>query len=115
VARRASEPIDVELPRLLEERGVSLRTVAAGIAVNPSHLSRLLTSHGPPASAWVAGEIAKFLKLPIDYFGEYREGSVVLAVAKDPDLRDRVYDSLKRKPKITRPPRMKPQAGGRSA
>jgi hypothetical protein len=51
------------------------------------------------ASAKLAAAIAEYFDLPEDYFGEYRQAVVQDAIAADPRLRDRVYDSLKRKPR----------------
>jgi hypothetical protein len=51
------------------------------------------------ASPKVVAAVAEHFDLPRDYFGEYREAIVRDAVAADPKLRDRIYDSLKRKPR----------------
>jgi transcriptional regulator with XRE-family HTH domain len=96
--KRATRPLPEELRRLIDEHGVSLRALAEAIGVNQSYLSRILGAKSSrPASARVAAEIAEYFELPTDYFGEYREAVVIEAVAADPKLRDRVYDSLKRR------------------
>jgi transcriptional regulator with XRE-family HTH domain len=98
---RTTQPLPDELRRLVDEHGVSLRAVAEAIGVNQSYLSRILGPKGRKssrtASAGVAEAIAGYFGLPADYFGEYREAVVMDAVAADPKLRDRVYDSLKRR------------------
>jgi transcriptional regulator with XRE-family HTH domain len=82
-------------------RGVTLRALAEAIGVNQSYLSRILgpkdTDAARTVSAKVAEAVAEYFDLPRDYFGESREAIVHDAVAADSKLRDRVYDSLKRK------------------
>ena len=97
-AVRTNKPLREEVPRLLKQQGVSLRALAEGVGVNQSYLSRVLGAKSSrPASARVAAAIADYFELPSDYFGEYRQAVVQDAIAADPKLRDRVYDSLKRK------------------
>lgn len=85
---------------MLRQHGVSLRTLAEAVGVNQSYLSRILGAKSSRrASARVAAAIAEYLELPSDYFGEYRQAVVEEAVAADPKLRDRVYDSLKHGPR----------------
>jgi transcriptional regulator with XRE-family HTH domain len=100
-ASRTSKTVAEELPRLLEQHGVSLRALADAVGVNQSYLSRILGSNDPDAargaSAKLAAAVAEYFDLPQDYFGEYRQAIVQDAIAADPKLRDRVYDSLKRK------------------
>jgi transcriptional regulator with XRE-family HTH domain len=102
-ASRTSKTVADELPGLLKQHGVSLRSLAAAVGVNQSYLSRILGSKDPDAargaSAKLAAAIAEYFDLPEDYFGEYRQAVVQDAIAADPKLRDRVYDSLKRKPR----------------
>lgn len=100
---RTTEPLPNELRRLLDERGVSIRSLADAIGVNQSYLSRILGAKSSrPPSAKVAGAIAVFFGLPVDYFGEYRQAVVIDAVVSDQALRDRVYDSLPRKGRAAR-------------
>lgn len=98
---RTTKPLGAELPRLLGKQGVSLRTLAQAIDVNQSYLSRIMGKPGAAttrrASAKVASAVAEYFDLPIDYFPEYREAVVIDAVTENGRLRDRVYDSLKRR------------------
>jgi transcriptional regulator with XRE-family HTH domain len=85
-----------ELPRLLRERGLSLRALAAEVGVNESHLSRALRgAQGKKITGQLAGEIAVALALPRDYFPEYRQSIVSEAVVKDAELRERIYGELR--------------------
>lgn len=86
-----------ELPRLLEERGLSLRRIAQRVDVNPSHLSRVTrrANYKTPSTDLVR-RIAVALDLPPDYFPEYREGVVIDHVRRDARLRDDLYERLTR-------------------
>ena len=100
-AARTSEPLSEALPKLLAERGMSVRALAAAIAVDQSYLSRVIGTSNPKqarrASAEVAALIAEALGLPLDYFPEYREAKVIEAVREDGRLRDRIYGGLSRR------------------
>lgn len=91
--RRTNQPFVVEVPRLLEERGLSIRALAREAGVTDAHLSRVLrqVNYKTP-SADLAGRVARALKLPMDYFPEYREGLVLDVLHGDPRLRDELYD-----------------------
>lgn len=92
---RTDRPFGEELPRLLAERGLSVRSVAQAANISPSHLSRALRGKdyktpGPRLTRAVAAALA----LPEDYFPEAREAYVLDRVKSDPPLRDRLYDEL---------------------
>ncbi len=97
--KRTTRALRDELPALLEQRGKSLRSLAADVGVNQSYLSRILREGGSGArrpTAAIAIRIAEALGLPADYFAEARAGFVVKRVLADGALRDRVYDRLRR-------------------
>lgn len=100
-ATRSDESVAEALPKLLAERGMSVRALAAAIEVDQSYLSRILGARDPKqerrASAEVAALIAEKLGLPKDYFPEYREAKAIEAVRADSRLRDRIYDGLPRR------------------
>jgi transcriptional regulator with XRE-family HTH domain len=85
-------PFVQEVPRLLGERGMSLRALATAADVDPGHLSRVLrgASYKTP-SGDLARRVAVALALPKDYFPEYREAIVLERVRHDPEIRDRLY------------------------
>lgn len=95
---RTDEPFDIALPRLLHERGLSIRGLAKAVDVNQSHLSRLLgakpASPARRVSRALASAVARELDLPEDYFPEYRELAIVEAIRADPALRDRIFDQI---------------------
>jgi transcriptional regulator with XRE-family HTH domain len=94
---RTTRPFTDELPRLLRERGISLRALAEEVGVSDSHLSRVLRrADYKRASTELMTRIAKALDLPSDYFAEVREAFVVDRVRSDRKLRDELYDRLRR-------------------
>lgn len=95
---RTTRPLAEELPELLAERGMSLRSLGRAVGVNQSYLSRILgAKQSRPASKEVAGAIAETLGLARDYFPEYRLAAVIEQVTAEPRTRDRVYDLLRAK------------------
>jgi transcriptional regulator with XRE-family HTH domain len=99
--QQTDEPFTDELPRLLAERGISLRGLARQIGVSDSHLSRAVRqANYKRASPDLIGRIAVALALPRDYFPEYRTAFVVERIKADPSLRNELYARLKRQ----RPP-----------
>ncbi len=88
-----------ELPALLEQRNRSLRSLADEVGVNASYLSRILREEAAGArrpTAAIAQRIAGALDLPADYFPEAREAFVVDRIRDDAELRDRLYDRMRR-------------------
>jgi transcriptional regulator with XRE-family HTH domain len=97
--KRSNRPLADELPELLARRQLTLRGLARELAVDQAYLSRILGKGGKRrASKKIAAAIARAFDLPEDYFPDYRERVVTEAIALDPALRDRIYDSLKRRP-----------------
>jgi transcriptional regulator with XRE-family HTH domain len=84
-----------EVPRLLEERGWSMRRLAAEAGVERAYLWKVIRRRGYKSpSLRMARAVAVALGLPPDYFPEYRERTVIERVKRDPRIRDRVFDSL---------------------
>jgi transcriptional regulator with XRE-family HTH domain len=98
VPNRSNKAFVEELPNLVRERKMSLRTLAQLADVNPSHLSRVLrrADYKTP-SADLVRRIAVALGLPHDYFPEFREAIVHEQVKLDAKLRDELYDRLRRR------------------
>lgn len=88
-----------ELPRLLEERRLSLRGLARRTGVTDAHISRVLrrVNYKTP-SGELTRRVALALDLPEDYFPEFRGAFVVDQVRNDPRLRERLYKSLRKRP-----------------
>jgi transcriptional regulator with XRE-family HTH domain len=84
-----------EFPRLLAERGLTLRAVARMVGVTAPHLSRAVRgADGKTPGPDLVARISVALGLPKDYFPEVREAEVLRAVRHDPQLRDRIYFSI---------------------
>ena len=83
------------LPRLLRDKGLTLRGLARMVGVDHGHLSRMLRhERGKTAGPDLARRIAQALDLPEDFFPEYREAAVIDRLRQDADLRDELYDRL---------------------
>jgi transcriptional regulator with XRE-family HTH domain len=95
--RFTQEPFTEELPRLLAERGMSLRALARQVEVSDSHLSKAIRGVGyKRVSGQLASKVAAALGLPEGYFVESREAEVVQRIRDDPELRDRLYKKLRK-------------------
>ena len=94
-AERTNEPFVEVLPRLLEERGLSLRAIARQVGVTDAHLSRVLRgANYKTVSPRLAARIGDALGLGADFFPEAREGYVIEEIRSDADLRDEIFDWL---------------------
>jgi transcriptional regulator with XRE-family HTH domain len=90
-AEVTDRPFPDELPRLLDEKGLTLRALAREVGgIDHSYLSRMLYRR-TAVNVRHAERIARALGLPPDYFPEVREAAVVEAVRKNPRLRDSIY------------------------
>jgi transcriptional regulator with XRE-family HTH domain len=94
---RTDRPFTQELPRLLKERQMSIRTLATTIGISDSHLSRVLrrADYKTP-SPDLTRRVALALGLPSDYFREFREAYVIDRIKTDPKLLNRLYSRLRR-------------------
>jgi transcriptional regulator with XRE-family HTH domain len=104
MADQTDTPFIDELPRLLRERGMSLRALAATIGISDSHLSRVLrrADYKTP-SPDLTRRVALALGLPPDYFLELREAYVLEQVRSDPELRNDLYARLTRERRRSQP------------
>lgn len=95
MAARTDRPFIDEVPKLLRERGWSIRELARRADVTDAHLSRVLrrASYKTP-SADLARRVALAFDLPLDYFPEFREAFVIERVQRDARLRDDFYRRL---------------------
>jgi transcriptional regulator with XRE-family HTH domain len=96
--QRTQKTFAEELPRLLRERGLSLRHLSELVGVSDSHLSRVVRgAEYKTVSADLARRVASALDLGEDFFVEAREGLVIEWVKRDRRLRDRLYDELRKR------------------
>lgn len=81
------------LPKLLAERGISLRALSVAIGVSPSHLSRALRGEeGKHISLDALVAIAEHLSIPPSFFREYRVERAVALVRVDLSLANRIFE-----------------------
>jgi transcriptional regulator with XRE-family HTH domain len=92
----SSQPIGDELPRLLQERGISLRQLAPRVGVTDGYLSRALRrERRRRISGALAERIARELDLEPDHFQETRLDYVIERLGEDGSLLDEVYKRLR--------------------
>ena len=88
-------PFADELPLLLDERQLSLRSLATRLGLDHSFLSRAIRgADGKVLTPELMRRIATELSIPPDYFAEVREELVVAQIRSDGALRDRLYADL---------------------
>lgn len=93
---KTDKPFVVEVPRLLRERGWSIRELSRRAGVTDGHLSRVLRrANYKTPSGDLTRRVAVALDLPEDYFLEYREAFVIDSVRKDARLREQLYGKLR--------------------
>jgi transcriptional regulator with XRE-family HTH domain len=88
-------PFVEEVPRLLRERGLSIRALAREVGVSDGYLSRVMrrVNYKTPGPE-LARRVATALGLPADYFPEYRKGFVLERIRTDAVLCDELYAKL---------------------
>ena len=101
-AEWTNTPFVDEVPKLLAERGMSVRALALAAGVSQPHLSRVLrrADYKTP-SLELCRAVARALDLPEDYFPEFREAAVIAATRADSSRRDRWYRQLPRPGRAT--------------
>ena len=94
---QTDRPFVAEVPKLLREKGWSIRELARRAGVTDAHLSRVLRGVNYKApSGDLARRVAVALDLPEDYFPEFREAFVFDRIKTDPKLRNQLYARLRK-------------------
>jgi transcriptional regulator with XRE-family HTH domain len=95
VRTRSYDTFRDAVAELLDERGWSQRDLAAEVAVDPAHISRLLKrGSGLRATPQLIARVARALEVEPEFFVEYREWCVLEAVRRNPSLRERLFGML---------------------
>jgi transcriptional regulator with XRE-family HTH domain len=82
----------------MREKGISYRALAEKTGLSAGYLNHLVHGNRPVPANRVIQSIAKAVGVKADSFREYRIRKVSEALAKKPDLVDRVYvDIVKNK------------------
>jgi|GEM_PF-6815860 len=93
--RYTTRPFAEELPMLLDERQVSLRSMATRLELDHSFLSRAVRgADGKVLTLELIHRIAAELSIPPDHFVEVREALVIEKIRSDGALRDRLHSDL---------------------
>jgi transcriptional regulator with XRE-family HTH domain len=90
VDRPANRTFGHEVRRLLAEREMTLRALAARVGVDPGYLVRVLQGKQPPSSKLVAN-VCEAFDLPPFHFAESRREAVQELVAHDPGVVDALF------------------------
>lgn len=90
------QPFLEELPRLLRERGLSIRGLSAQVGIQHSHLSRLLRQKDfkRTPSPDLIEAVSAALDLPEGYFPEAREAYVMARLKEDRRMLNTLYQRL---------------------
>jgi hypothetical protein len=97
VSRTTQQPFEVELPILLEARGMTLRGLARDVGIDPTFLSRVVRhNRGKVPNVSLIERVAVALGLSPEYFVEIRVARVVDAMEADPELREKFFRAVDR-------------------
>jgi len=96
----------VAVSALMEERGLSVRSLAKRAGVSPGHLSRVArAADGKRPSPALVLRVSKALELRDDFFLEARRATIHRVVDIDPAFANRVYtDAAETRSEIRAPP-----------
>src|SRR5213595_4044015 len=92
--RYASEPFGPAVERLMEETGVTYRSLAAKTGLSAGYLNHLVHGNRPVPSNDVVRTLAEALGVEPEHFREYRLRVITERLEAMPDLIDRLYRRL---------------------
>ena len=99
VARRrrfSTEPFGPTLERLMQESGVTYRSLADQTKLSAGYLNHLVHGNRPVPSDDIVKRLAKALKVEPEHFREYRLRLITKKLEEMPELIDRLYRRLER-------------------
>ena len=82
------------LERLMDERGVTYRGLAATTKLSAGYLNHLVHGNRPVPSSEVVETLAKALGVESEHFREFRLRTITERLEAMPDLIDRLYKRL---------------------
>ena len=82
------------LERLMDELGVSYRSLAAKTKLSAGYLNHIVHGNRPVPANDVIGTIAKALGIEPEHFREYRIRVITERLERMPELVDRLYKRL---------------------
>jgi transcriptional regulator with XRE-family HTH domain len=99
VARRrrfSTDPFGPTLERLMQESGVTYRSLADKTKLSAGYLNHLVHGNRPVPSDDIVVRLAKALKVEPEHFREYRLRLITQRLEQMPELIDRLYRRLER-------------------
>ena len=84
------------LERLMDERGVTYRGLAATTKLSAGYLNHLVHGNRPVPSSEVVETLAKALGVESEHFREFRLRTITERLEAMPDLIDRLYKRLRK-------------------
>ena len=92
--RYASEPFGPAVERLMNETGVTYRSLASKTELSAGYLNHLVHGNRPVPSNEVVETLAKALDVDPEHFREYRLRVITEKLETMPDLVDRLFRRL---------------------
>ena len=89
--RFSEEPFGPTIERLMEETGVTYRSLAAKTGLSAGYLNHLVHGNRPVPSDDVIKTLARALGVEAEHFREYRLRVITDRLERMPDLIDRLY------------------------
>ena len=89
--RFSEEPFGPTIERLMEETGVTYRSLAAKTGLSAGYLNHLVHGNRPVPSNDVVKTLADALGVDAEHFREYRIRVITERLEGMPDLVDRLY------------------------
>jgi transcriptional regulator with XRE-family HTH domain len=90
----SEEGFGVTIERLMAERGLTYRGLAAKTGLSAGYLNHLVHGNRPVPSKEVVARLAKALDVPPEHFREYRLRVITDRLEEMPELVDRLYRRL---------------------
>jgi len=92
--RFSEEPFGPTIERLMDEAGVTYRSLAAKTGLSAGYLNHLVHGNRPVPSNGVIDRLADALGVEPEHFREYRIRVITQKLEAMPDLIDRLYKRL---------------------
>ena len=92
--RFSAEPFGPAVERLMEDRGVTYRGLAAKSGLSAGYLNHLVHGNRPVPSNEVVDRLAATLGVESEHFREYRLRVITARLEEMPELIDRLYKRL---------------------
>jgi len=92
--RFSSEPFGAAIERLMNESGMTYRSLAAKTELSAGYLNHLVHGNRPVPSNSVIDRLASALDIDPDHFREYRMRVIAERLVERPELVDRLYRRL---------------------